>query len=147
MAFQVMEQAFLYRVAATMEMDRIPIIEDPASEKLLKATRRQRVQMFCESIQEIETLRSEQMAKLTRSLHVEKLPEGVNLSDPAVMPFLKPKVRAVIEAFPFQAEEIVKKHGLHSEEFNKMLQEAKSNPIFRWRVEQYMQEEAAEEWI
>lgn len=142
--WQVMEQAFLYRMAAAVDMDRVPIIEDPASEQLLKATRRERVQMFCQSIQEIETLRAEQMAKLTRSLHVDKLPEGVNLSDPAVLPFLNPKVRAVVEAFPFQAEEIVKKHGLHSDEFNKMLQDAKSNPVFRWRVDKYMAEEEGE---
>jgi len=142
---KVMEQAYLYRMAAAVEMNRIPIIEDPASESLLKATRRQRVQMFCESIQEIEALRGEQMAKLTRRLRVDKLPQGVNLSDPAVLPFLNPRVRAVVEAFPLQAEEIVKKHGLHSDEFNKMLQDAKSNPVFRWTVEKYMKEAEAEE--
>ncbi len=44
-------------------------------------------------------------------------------------------MRSVIEAFPLQAEEIVKKYGLNSDEFNQMLEETKGNPIFRWRVQ------------
>lgn len=137
-----MEQAYLYRMAATLDLDRIPLVEDPASEKMLKATRRKRVEMFCDSMQEIELLRSDQMAKLKRALRVQQLPAGISLSDPGVMPFLAPKVRAVVEAFPLQAEQIVKKHGLNSDEFNKMLDKAKSNPLFRFRVEQYMKEDA-----
>ena len=135
-----MEQAYLYRMAATMDMNRMPIIEDPASEMMLKANRRERVQMFCQSMTEIEQLRSDQMDKLKRTLHVRKLPNGISLSDPAVLPLLSPRVRAVVDAFPLQAEEIVKKHGLHSDEFNKMMQEAKSNPVFRWKVEKYMKQ-------
>lgn len=130
-------------MAATMDMDRMPLIEDPASEKLLKANRRQRVQMFCESMQEIEQLRSDQMTKLKKSLHVRQLPKGISLSDPTVLPLLAPRVRAVVEAFPLQAEEIVKKHGLHSDEFNKMMEEAKSSPVFRWKVEKYMKQSQA----
>eukprot|EP00545_Synedropsis_sp_CCMP1620_P003665 CAMPEP_0119013210 /NCGR_PEP_ID=MMETSP1176-20130426/8152_1 /TAXON_ID=265551 /ORGANISM="Synedropsis recta cf, Strain CCMP1620" /LENGTH=276 /DNA_ID=CAMNT_0006966275 /DNA_START=28 /DNA_END=858 /DNA_ORIENTATION=+ len=137
---KVMEQAYLYRMAATLDMDRIPLVDAPASAKLLKATRRQRVEMFCESMQEIEQLRADQMAKLKRSLHVQQLPPGISLSDPGVMPFLSPKVRAVVEAFPLQAEQIVKRHGLNSDEFNKMLDQAKGNPLFRYRVDKYMKE-------
>jgi hypothetical protein len=135
-----MEQAYLYRMAATLDMDRIPLVDDPKSAKLLKATRRQRVEMFCESMQEIEQLRADQMEKLKRSLHVQQLPPGISLSDPSVMPFLSPKVRAVVEAFPLQAEQIVKKHGLNSDEFNKMLDQAKGNPLFRMKVDKYMKE-------
>lgn len=135
-----MEQAYLYRMAATLDMDRVPLVEDPASERLLKATRRKRVEMFCESMQEIEQLRSDQMEKLKRSLHVQQLPPGMRLSDPNVLPFLSPKVRAVVEAFPLQAEEIVKKHGLNSDEFNRMLEQAQKNPLFRYRLNKYRKE-------
>ena len=107
---------------------------------MLKSTRRKRVELFCNSMQEIEQLREDQMNKLKRSLHVQQLPPGMTLSDPAVMPFLSPMVRAVVEAFPLQAEQIVKKYGLNSDQFNEMLEEAKANPLFRYRVEQYMKE-------
>jgi hypothetical protein len=100
--------------------------------------------MFCESMTEIEQLREDQLERLKRSLHVEKLPENMSLTDPAVKPFLSPKVRAVVEAFPLQAEAIVKKHGLHSDEFNRMLDQTKRNPSFRWKVEKEMKKEAKE---
>ena len=90
--------------------------------------------MFCESMSEIEQLREAQIGRLKRSLHVDEFP-AVNISDPILLPFLSPKVRAVVEAFPLQAEDIVRKHGLESEEFNKMLSETKANPIFRWKIQ------------
>jgi len=138
---KVLEQAYLYRMTFTLDdMDRIPLVEDPASEQMLKSTRKKRENMFCKSMQEIEQLRSDQMDKLKRSLNVQHLPEGVCLSDPNVLPFLSPKVRAVVEAFPLQAEQIVRKYGLNSDEFNDMLSQTKGNPFFRHRVDKYMKE-------
>jgi hypothetical protein len=125
-------------MAATINMDRAPLIEDPTSEELLRAFRRDKVQLFCESMTEIETMRSEQIKRLQKALHVDKFPPNVNISDPNLAPFLSAKVRAVVEAFPFQAEEIVKKHGLQSDEFNQMLMETRSNPIFRWKIQKQM---------
>lgn len=130
-----MEQAYLYRMAATFNLERIPIVEDPATEQILKSGGKKRVGMFCDSMVEIEQLRTDQLERLKKSLKVDKLPSNISLTDPTVMPFLSPKVRAVAEAFPLQAEEIVKKHGLQSDEFNNMLEQTKSNPMFRWRVE------------
>lgn len=135
-----MEQAYLYRMAATIDMDRSHVIEDSASQELLQAFRRDKVQMFCESMTEIEHLRENQLERLRRSLHVDKFPAHVSISDPALLPFLSPKVRAVVEAFPLQAEEIVKKHGLQSEEFNQMLLETKSNPVFRRKIQMQIKE-------
>jgi len=134
---KVMEQAYLYRMASTIKMDKIPLIQDPNSKKLLQSHKRRRVQMFVKSITEIEELRSEQMEKLRRALNIDKLPPHMNLCDPNVLPLLNPKVRAVIEAFPLQAEVIVKKYGLNSDEFNSMLEETRGNPIFRWRVQRF----------
>jgi hypothetical protein len=135
---KVMEQAYLYRMAASLHMDRVPLVEDPDAEQLLRSHRKERVQMFCESMTEIEELRESQMERLKKSLQVDKLPSNMSLSDPAVKPFLSPKVIAVVEAFPLQAEAIVKKHGLHSDEFNRMLDQTKHNPSFRWKVEKEM---------
>jgi hypothetical protein len=132
---KVMEQAYLYRMAATINMDRANLIEDPASAELLQAFRKDKLHLFCESMSEIEQLRSDQIERLKRSLHVDKFPANVNISDPGLLPFLSPKVRAVVEAFPLQAEDIVKKHGLQSDEFNQMLQATHSNPIFRWKIQ------------
>jgi len=143
--FQVMEQAYLYRMSASLHMDRVPLVEDPDAEQLLKSHRKERVQMFCESMTEIEQLREDQLERLKRSLNVDKLPAGMSLTDPAVKPFLSSKVRAVVEAFPLQAEQIVKKHGLHSDEFNRMLDQTKHSPSFRWKVEKEMKREVREE--
>ena len=118
-------------------MQKIPLIEDPNSKQLLKSHKRRRVQMFVRSITEIEELRGEQIERLKRVLQLKSLPDGIDLCDPAVMPLLSPKVRAVCEAFPHQAEEIVKRYGLNSDEFNGMLEETRGNPIFRWRVEKF----------
>lgn len=137
---KVMEQAYLYRMASTIKMDKIPLIQDPDSKQLLKSTRRRRVQMFVRSITEIEELREEQTEKLRKALNIDKLPSNVNLCDPNVLPLLSPQVRSVIEAFPLQAEEIVKKYGLNSDEFNQMLEETRGNPVFRWRVNKFRKE-------
>lgn len=137
---KVMEQAYLYRMASTIKMDKIPLIQDPDSKQLLKSTRRRRVQMFVRSITEIEELREEQTKKLRESLNIDKLPSNVNLCDPNVLPLLSPQVRSVIEAFPLQAEQIVKKYGLNSDEFNQMLEETRGNPVFRWRVNKFRKE-------
>lgn len=138
MCLQVIEQAYLYRMAAAINMDRAPLVDDPASQELLKAVPKDKVQMFCKSMAEIEHLRADQVERLKRALHVSKFPAGVSISDPDLLPFLSPKVRAVIQAFPLQAEEIVKKYGLESDEFNKMLEETRSNPIFRWKIQNYL---------
>ena len=133
-----MEQAYLYRLNAAIHMDKVPIIEDPESEKLLKSHRRQRVQMFARSMTEIEELRTEQIERLRKALNIDHLPSGFNICDPTILPLLNPKVRAVCEAFPLQAEEIVQKYGLNSNEFNQMLEETRGNPVFRWRVKKYI---------
>lgn len=129
---RVAEQAYLYRINASLSLPRTPI--QPKEEQLLKAHRR-RVDMFAQSVKEIEQLRQEQMDRLCKALQVDHIPPGINICDPQVMPLLNPKVRAVCEAFPLQAQEIVKKYGLNSEEFNRMLEETKKNPIFRRKVE------------
>jgi len=67
-----------------------------------------------------------------------QFPPNFDLSDPNVQPLLRDEVRAVCERFPVKAEEIVKRYGLESEEFNKMLEETRGNPIFRWRVKKYV---------
>jgi len=140
-----MEQAYLYRMAATVRMDRMPVIDDPKTSAVLESLRKDKVHMFCESMSEIEQLREDQIERLKRSLKVSRFPDKLNISDPNLLPFLSPKVRAVVEAFPLQAEEIVKKHGLQSEEFNKMLDETKSNPLFRWKIQKQLKESLAHE--
>ena len=100
--------------------------------------------MFARSITEIEDLRSDEMDALRQNLNVQRFPPGFDLTDPQIQPLLHPEVRAVCEKFPVKAEEIVKRYGLESEEFNRMLEETRGNPIFRWRVQRYV-EKAAEE--
>jgi hypothetical protein len=142
---RVTEQAYLYKMASTIHLERIPLLSDPSTSKLLSPRhKRHRVQMFARSITEIEELRTEEMEELKQSLKVERFPPGFDLNDPQVLPLLHPQVRAVCEKFPVKAEEIVKRYGLESEEFNRMLEETRGNPIFRWRVQKYV-EKAEEE--
>uniref|UniRef100_A0A7S2JZP0 DUF4168 domain-containing protein n=1 Tax=Leptocylindrus danicus TaxID=163516 RepID=A0A7S2JZP0_9STRA len=141
---RVTEQAYLYRLAASLNMDKIPLIEDSQSQELLKAHRRKRIQMFARSMAEIEDLRTSQTQRLMNACNVERLPDGINICDPQVLPLLSPKVRAVCDAFPLQAEDVIKKYGLNSDEFNNMLEEAHRNPVFRWRVKKYMSKTSEE---
>jgi len=138
---KVVEQAYLYRITSTLAIpnNRVHILTDPKSSQLLNAHRRHRVQMFARSISDIEELRNDQMDRLKKALQIPTLPEGVNICDPNVLPLLSPRVRAVCEAFPLQAEDIVRKYGLNSDEFNEMLEKTKRNPLFRRRVKSEMQ--------
>eukprot|EP00957_Ditylum_brightwellii_P004337 328927-Ditylum_brightwellii.AAC.1 len=70
-----MEQAFLYRMAATVDLKKVPLIEFPQSEKLLKSQKQTRIQMFARSMTDIEELRTEQIERLRKALHVDRLPE------------------------------------------------------------------------
>lgn len=141
---KVIEQAYLYRLAASMSDPKnrkyqLLTMSDETSNPLKLAHRRHRLQMFAKSMVEIETLRQDQLDRLQKVL-LKKSPtidlNSIPLSDPAILPLLNPKVRAVCEAFPLQAEVIVKQYGLNSDEFNEMLEKTKSNPLFRWRVQQ-----------
>lgn len=122
-------------MASKISIDRpIPKSEDTNVYYSLKL-RPQKVLEFSDAMLEIERFKRLQLEKLTKSLKIEKLPTSVDITDPALLPLLSPKVRAVVIAFPHQVEEIIKRHGLNSEEFNGMLRSAKSNPFFRWRVQ------------
>jgi len=141
---KVIEQAYLYRLAASMSDPKnrkyqLLTMSDETSNPLKLAHRRHRLQMFAKSMVEIETLRQDQLDRLQKVL-LKKSPtidlNSIPLSNPAILPLLNPKVRAVCEAFPLQAEVIVKQYGLNSDEFNEMLEKTKSNPLFRWRVQQ-----------
>ena len=127
-----MEQAYLYRMAAMVNLDQIPLLSNDNSDN---AFQRDTVHLFCKSIRDIEKLREDQVDRLKKSLNVDSFPTSISISDPTLMPFLSPKVRAVVKAFPLQAEDVVKKNGLDSDEFNSMLQEVRSNPILRWKVQ------------
>lgn len=148
---RVTEQAYLYRVASAVNLDKVPLLlDDPTTSRrdLLDSSEHKkiRVQLFARSVHEIEDLRSDQMEALRQSLQVERFPPGFDLSDPNVQPLLHPEVRRVCEMFPVKAEEIVKRYGLESDEFNRMLEETRGNPIFRWRVQKYV-EKAEEEKV
>jgi Domain of unknown function (DUF4168) len=139
---KVIEQAILYRVNAAVSMDypsatsQCSFVEDPTSTKKSSDVRnkKQTNKNFCNTLIEIEMLKKKQIQQLMRSVNIKKLPDNVDITNESLLPLLSPKVRAVVNAFPLQAEEIVQKHGLDVDEFNVMLRNAKSNPFFRWRL-------------
>ncbi|CAB9505832.1 expressed unknown protein [Seminavis robusta] len=136
---KVMEQAYLYRMAAMVNLDQVELSTQSNSN-----FQKDKVRLFCESIKDIEKLRGDQVDRLKKSLQVETFPSSISISDPTLLPFLSPKVRAVVKAFPLQAEDVVKKNGLDSTEFNSMLQEVRSNPIFRWKVQKLLKQESSD---
>lgn len=90
---------------------------------------------FRKCLIEIERLRYVQMERLKRSLNIDALPIGIDITDPTIQQLLNPKVRAVVNAFPLQVEDIItKKYGYDMNEFNQLLGKVKSNTLFRWRV-------------
>lgn len=97
--------------------------------------RNKKFREFSISLLEIEKLRFKQIEKLQRSLEIDKLPKDIDITNPLLLPLLSPKVRAVVKAFPLQANEIIYKNGLNPDEFNIMLKTVKTNPFFRWRVQ------------
>ena len=135
---RVMEQAYLYRVASTLTLGKLPIVEDPASDKLLEAHKRRRLMCFARSLTQIEDLREEQTKILKKTLNVKKLPTNFRVCDPNILPFLSPKIQQICSNFPTLAEEVVRNYGLNSKEFNTMLDETRRNPLFRWRISRYV---------
>ncbi|GMI54435.1 hypothetical protein ScalyP_jg4205 [Parmales sp. scaly parma] len=135
---RVREQAYLYRIASTMALDKLPVVEDPNSAKLVKARSRRREQRFARSLGSIEELRGEQREALRRALNIDALPTNFAICDPFLLPLLSPKIQSVCRSFPKQAEEVVRQFGLNSNEFNKMLAETRRNPLYRWRITRYM---------
>lgn len=137
---KVIEQAYLYRVASSVQADRwtLDLCENKDANILVPSTTKSKtnadVKDFSECLQEIERMRFVQIERLRRSLCLDLLPDGVDITDPKVLPLLNPKVRAVVNAFPLQAEEIIKKYDFDVNEFNKLLKRVKSNFFFRWRV-------------
>jgi Domain of unknown function (DUF4168) len=135
---KVIEQAYLYRIEASVALDRLPLGEASRRAALSRSVSGDKLRDFCQSMFEIETLRTVQAERLKHHLSIDELPADVSLGDPTLLPFLRPDVRAVVEAFPVAAEVIVKKHGLAAEDFNRMLEQTKANPIFRWKVHRQM---------
>lgn len=125
---QVIEQAYLYRIAASVNMDKVPInYEAPADlsdDRLLN---------FCSSLTEMERYRMTQLERLKTNLNLDQLPV---LSDPSLVPMLRDDIRTIVEGFPIAAEEIAAKYGFDSNEYDSLLNSLKTNIGFRKQVQQ-----------
>jgi len=135
---RVMEQAYLYRVASTLRMEKVPVLEDPDAERRMKAHSKRRIQNFAKSLSQIEDLRGEQRELLRRSLNVPALPKTIGICDPFLLPMLNSKIQQTCKQFPNRAEEIVQEYGLTVDDFNRLLLETRRNPLLRWRVTRYI---------
>jgi Domain of unknown function (DUF4168) len=94
---------------------------------------------FCKSLSEIECLRAVRAEQLRAMLGVDCVPGRDSISDPAMLPFLDPKVRRLVEDFPRQAADIAREHGLAPEEFNGMLARLESDNTFRTNIQTILQ--------
>ena len=155
---RVMEQAYLYGMAAGLTgMEKVPLITGKrigsgGGSKGKKGSKSaapngagsgapppittEQINTFARCLSEVEELRKDNLEKLRQSLQVDYLPPVI--CDPNVRSLLDPRVRAVCDAFPLQAEEVVQRFGMGSDEFNSLLDRLRSDPIFRFRVKRSM---------
>ena len=156
---RVMEQAYLYGMAAGLTgMEKVPLItgkrigsgggsrgkkggksagsDGGGAAGALPPITSEQIDAFARCLSEVEELREGNLEKLRQSLKVDYLPPVI--CDPNVRSLLDPRVRAVCDAFPLQAEEVVQRFGMGSDEFNALLDRLRSDPIFRFRVKRSM---------
>jgi hypothetical protein len=155
---RVMEQAYLYGMAAGLTgMEKVPLITGKrigsgGGSKGNKGTKltgsngsgvgapppisSEQINTFARCLSEVEELREGNLEELRQSLQVDYLPPVI--CDPNVRSLLDPRVRAVCDAFPLQAEEVVQRFGMGSDDFNSLLDRLRSDPIFRFRVKRSM---------
>ena len=132
---KVVQQAFLYRAATLVTTDRYPIHTDERIGSISKS----KLQNFCRTMADVESLRNIQAERLKAHFRLGcELPS--NLSDPAMLPFLCPPAREMVESFPVAAAALVQQSGLGCDEFNRMLAASRSNPILRWKVKKLLQQ-------
>ena len=98
---------------------------------------RARLDLFARAVTEVEALRTRNLAKIKSNLGVPVLPRGM-LGEESVRSLLDPRVRDVVDAFPLQAEELVRRCGMGSDEFNSLLDRARCDPVYRWRLRRAM---------
>ena len=155
---RVMEQAYLYGMAAGLtgmepaarrgEAEAVP--PDPAQIRggfptrstgahapLASPSERARLDLFARAVTEVENLRTRNLSKIKSNLGVPVLPRGM-LGEESVRSLLDPRVRDVVDAFPLQAEELVRRCGMGSDEFNSLLDRARCDPVYRWRLRRAM---------
>ncbi|CAM9610922.1 unnamed protein product [Phaeothamnion confervicola] len=152
---RVTQQAYLYRVAAELNSDKIPSFEDVRETRPPRRRRRgggplgpqgavvmeppataaqlpTRAALFAKSVREIEELRLDHRKRLMESLECDDLPMG--LCKPAMGKIASPTVRRACEYFTHVAENIVQSNGLRPDEFNRMLGRSRRNVLFRTAV-------------
>ena len=104
---------------------------------LASPSERARLDLFARAVTEVENLRTRNLAKIKSNLGVPVLPRGM-LGEESVRSLLDPRVRDVVDAFPLQAEELVRRCGMGSDEFNSLLDRARCDPVYRWRLRRAM---------
>ena len=104
---------------------------------LASPSERARLDLFARAVTEVEALRTRNLAKIKSNLGVPVLPRGM-LGEESVRSLLDPRVRDVVDAFPLQAEELVRRCGMGSDEFNSLLDRARCDPVYRWRLRRAM---------
>ena len=129
--FQVLEQAYLYRLQSNVALDEIPL-NNKQMPKSFQPISTAKFQMFCESMYEVEKLRRNLAEEMKRKFQLTELPSIT--SQAAIRPLLDSEVRSAIDSFPIMASKVVHKFGLNNDEFNELLRRTKASIFFRWKV-------------
>ncbi|KAG5176279.1 hypothetical protein JKP88DRAFT_265446 [Tribonema minus] len=153
LASRVNRQAYLYRVGAELHGDKFLPVEDLREaakggrsgrgngefsdganglSAMALLGQPKKLRLFAKSLREVESLRMEQRRRLMETLEVDELPQGLCMTRMARVS--SPIVRRACEQFPLQAAAVVRANGLRTEEFNRLLQRAQKNLVYRYRV-------------
>jgi hypothetical protein len=129
--FQVLEQAYMYRLQSTVALDEIPQHNGQQLKSFLPISNA-KFQMFCESMYEVEKLRRNLAEEMKQKFQLTELPSIT--SQAALRPLLDSEARSAIDSFPIMAGKVVHQFGLKNDEFNELLRRTKTSTMFRWKV-------------
>ena len=130
---QVLQQAYLYRMQANVALDEIPLNNERiVTGKSSRPISKEKFQMFCECMYEVEKLRRNLAEELKQKFQLVELPSLTNQA--TLRPLLDSNVRGAIDSFPIVASKVVHKFGFNNDEFNELMRRTKASPLFRWKV-------------
>jgi hypothetical protein len=95
------------------------------------------VTRFAQALRKIETERIRIRDQIKRDLQLRELPP--RMADPEYLPAMCPTIQKACKEFPQLANQIIRKNGLHVEEFNLLQTKLAKNVWFRYKVERELE--------
>lgn len=88
---------------------------------------------FARALSMIEAERIKIRDSIKRELHIRELPP--RMADPEYLPAMCPTIQKACKDFPNLASFIIRRNGLHVEEFNTLQEKLTKNVVYRFQVQ------------